>query len=123
MTRFVRGKLRTRLSRRLNCDGCSCGGGSARGDQGKRDRGALGADFNGIRMSVPQSQGNRFRPRLLGGGRADVDRSVRRGVLSVCTGKVAATSVRTRVRSVCKLSMSSAAMDEVASGVLPVTGR
>lgn len=120
---LLRNTLSRRLSRRLNCSGCSCQGGRASGDEGKRSHGAVRADCKSVSITVPESHGNRCRPRLVGGCRGAMARSVRRGVLSVCTGKVAAKSVRSRVQRLCSVSVSSDAVDQVASGVLPVMGR
>lgn len=118
----LRRLVRTRLSTAPNCRGGRGKSLRASGGEGNRSAGGLGDRCNRFRVSMPESHGNRFRPGLVPGCRESVSK-VRRGIVSLCTHNVDAHSVRSRLRSLCKVRLSTRVIDGVASGVLPRIGR
>lgn len=108
--------VRTRVSSRLNCRGSRQSSDSS--CHGKCGSGHMGDGCNDVSVSIPRSHGSAFRPRVMGGHRGSVS-SVSRGVVSVCTGKVAAQRVSRAVRSVCNFRASRNFVSSIASGVLP----
>lgn len=120
LSKAVRSVLRARVSSRLNCSHCRES--NRPGCHGNVGSGAIHDGCNRFRMSIPRSHRDSFRPRVLPGHRGSVS-SVSSGVVSVCTGKVAAQRVSRAVRSVCNFRMDRKVMSSVASGLLPQVRR
>lgn len=119
---IVRATLSRRLSRRLNCSGRTPRNHGKKGSQGKAQAGAiLASGYKPIRVAIPHNHSNAFRPRLIHGQRQQLS-SLSRLILSLCTGKLAAKRVSTRLTRICKTSISGSAVDQVASQILRRVG-